>query len=88
MLQALLGGMGPPPPWLGAGTSPFGGSSATPPANLPPPEERFQTQLQQMAEMGFTNASQNIRALQAAGGNVQAAIEYIFSGAGGGGGGM
>ncbi|KAG8902239.1 hypothetical protein FRC00_014456 [Tulasnella sp. 408] len=80
MLQAMLGGMGPPPPWLGAGTSPFGGPSATPPANLTPPEERYQTQLQQMADMGFTDARANVRALLATGGNVQAAIEYIFSG--------
>jgi len=32
--------------------------------------------------MGFTNASQNVRALLATAGNVQAAIEYIFSGGG------
>jgi ubiquilin len=30
--------------------------------------------------MGFTNASQNVRALLATGGNVEAAIEYILSG--------
>lgn len=32
--------------------------------------------------MGLTNAQQNVRALLATGGNVQAAIEYIFSGGG------
>lgn len=30
--------------------------------------------------MGLVDARQNIRALMATGGNVQAAIEYIFSG--------
>ena len=38
--------------------------------------------LQQLNEMGFFNASQNIRALQATGGNVHAAIEYILNGGG------
>jgi len=32
--------------------------------------------------MGFFNAAQNIRALQATGGNVHAAIEYILNGGG------
>jgi len=32
------------------------------------PEERFQTQLQQLQGMGFINASQNVRALLATGG--------------------
>lgn len=32
--------------------------------------------------MGFVNASQNIRALQATSGNVHAAVEYILGGGG------
>ena len=32
--------------------------------------------------MGFINASQNVRALLACGGNVQGAVEYILSGSG------
>ncbi|KIM36527.1 hypothetical protein M413DRAFT_449070 [Hebeloma cylindrosporum] len=62
----------------------FGGAPAVPatPADSRPPEERFQVQLQQLQEMGFTNASQNVRALLATGGNVQAAVEYIFGGGG------
>jgi ubiquilin len=47
-----------------------------------PPEERFQVQLQQLQDMGFTNASQNVRALLATGGNVHSAIEYILGGGG------
>ena len=37
---------------------------------------------QQLNAMGFINASQNVRALQATGGNVNAAIEYILGGGG------
>ncbi|KAI5983306.1 hypothetical protein EDC04DRAFT_2915053 [Pisolithus marmoratus] len=74
MQQMLAGGMG------GGGS--FGAGIPLTPADTRPPEERFQVQLQQLQEMGFTNASQNVRALSATGGNVQAAIEYIFSGGG------
>ncbi|KAG6332743.1 hypothetical protein ID866_6350 [Astraeus odoratus] len=59
----------------------FGGIPAAP-ADTRPPEERFQVQLQQLQDMGFTNASQNVRALLATGGNVHSAIEYILSGGG------
>ncbi|KAI8980627.1 hypothetical protein BD414DRAFT_492803 [Trametes punicea] len=83
-MLAALGGAG------GAGAAnPFGGMGglgafgAPPqPADTRPPEERFQVQLQQLQDMGFTNASQNIRALLATGGNVQSAIEYILDGGG------
>lgn len=37
---------------------------------------------QQLQDMGFTNAAQNVRALLATGGNVHSAIEYILSGGG------
>ncbi len=64
----------------------FGGGIGTEPqspvADTRSPEERFQTQLQQLQEMGFINASQNVRALLATGGNVQSAIEYILGGGG------
>ncbi|KAG2746757.1 hypothetical protein P692DRAFT_20807703 [Suillus brevipes Sb2] len=74
-MQAAFGGGG------GGG---FGGFGAPPaaPADSRPPEERFQVQLQQLQDMGFTNASQNVRALLATGGNVHSAIEYILSGGG------
>ncbi|KAI8328151.1 hypothetical protein BC941DRAFT_385716 [Chlamydoabsidia padenii] len=58
-----------------------GGMGApTTPADTRSPEERFQVQLQQLNEMGFWDAAKNIRALQATGGNVNAAIEMLFSG--------
>jgi len=59
----------------------FGGAPAAP-ADTRSPEERFQVQLQQLQDMGFTNASQNVRALLATGGNVHSAIEYILGGGG------
>ncbi|KAH9052316.1 hypothetical protein EDB87DRAFT_1816593 [Lactarius vividus] len=73
-LMQLLGGAGGPGFGPGVGASPLPGG--------PPPEERFQVQLQQLQDMGFTNASQNVRALLATGGNVHAAIEYILGGGG------
>ena len=75
LVQSLLGGMG------GFGGFPSSGAPAQP-ADSRPPEERFQVQLQQLQDMGFTNASQNVRALLATGGNVHAAIEYILGGGG------
>ncbi|KAK7441546.1 hypothetical protein VKT23_016541 [Stygiomarasmius scandens] len=85
-------GQGAPNPWanlgalgglgaFGGGMGGFGGAPAAP-ADTRPPEERFQVQLQQLTDMGFTNASQNIRALLATGGNVHSAIEYILGGGG------
>lgn len=80
-MQQLMGTLNSPGGGgLGAGL--FGAPSPSTPADTRPPEERFQTQLQQLSEMGFTNASQNVRALLATGGNVQAAIEYILGGGG------
>lgn len=70
LVQSLLGGLG-------------GTATVNPtPADTRPPEERFQVQLQQLQDMGFTNAAQNVRALLATGGNVHAAIEYILGGGG------
>ncbi|TCD63177.1 hypothetical protein EIP91_005874 [Steccherinum ochraceum] len=74
------GGFGGWGPGLGAGLGGAGANAA--PADARPPEERFQVQLQQLQDMGFTNASQNVRALLATGGNVNAAIEYILGGGG------
>ncbi|CAG2059524.1 unnamed protein product, partial [Timema podura] len=41
----------------------------------------WQTQLQQMRELGLTDDAVNTQALQATGGDVQSAIELVFSGA-------
>lgn len=42
---------------------------------------RLQPQLQQMRELGLTNDVINVQALQATSGDVQAAIDLVFSGA-------
>ncbi|KAG8901413.1 hypothetical protein FRB99_005324 [Tulasnella sp. 403] len=79
LLLQLLGGMGGPPAGLFGG---LGGPSSPPATSGPPPEERYQTQLQQLRDMGFTNARQNVRALIATGGNVEQAVAYILEGGG------
>jgi len=60
----------------------FGMGAPPVPTDTRPPEERFEAQLQQLRDMGFINASQNVRALLATGGDVQGAVEYIFNGLG------
>ncbi|KAG2323252.1 hypothetical protein Bca52824_016465 [Brassica carinata] len=54
-----------------------GGLSGTNQPNVPP-EERFATQLQQLQEMGFYDRAENIRALLATNGNVNAAVERLL----------
>ncbi|KAI6182888.1 hypothetical protein M3Y97_00429000 [Aphelenchoides bicaudatus] len=49
-------------------------------AQLPPPEERFRSQLEQLAGMGFTDRERNIQALLATFGDVSAAIERLLGG--------
>ncbi|TDH67190.1 hypothetical protein CCR75_003365 [Bremia lactucae] len=44
------------------------------------PAEVYASQLTQLSDMGFTNQEQNIRALQATMGNVQAAVDRLLSG--------
>ncbi|RID77384.1 hypothetical protein BRARA_A00303 [Brassica rapa] len=43
-----------------------------------PPEELYATQLQQLEEMGFFDRAENIRALRATNGNVNAAVERLL----------
>ncbi|KIR53327.1 ubiquilin [Cryptococcus gattii Ru294] len=62
----------------------FGGAGslwgAPPVRDERPPEEIYATQLGQLNAMGLWDAQKNIRALRTTGGNVEAAIELIFSG--------
>lgn len=87
-LYGMLGGMG----GLGGMQTPgleqlFGGmggamgGGATPPAPVQNPEEAYARQLQQLQDMGFYDREENLRALQAASGNVNAAVERLLSGA-------
>ncbi|KAL3845022.1 hypothetical protein ACJIZ3_002425 [Penstemon smallii] len=47
-----------------------------------PPEEQYAAQLSQLTEMGFFDAQENIRALIAAAGNVNAAVERLLGNTG------
>ncbi|EGF99794.1 uncharacterized protein MELLADRAFT_112416 [Melampsora larici-populina 98AG31] len=82
MQQMAAGGGGGGMPGMTGMPGMFGGLGLPPsqPADSRPPEERFEVQLTQLQGMGFSDARQNIRALQASGGNVEAAIEYILGG--------
>ncbi|CAG8507594.1 10353_t:CDS:2 [Scutellospora calospora] len=68
----LWGALGGVPPTTTPATTPV---STTPQV---PPEERFQSQLQQLNDMGFVDAQKNIRALQICQGNVNFAIERLL----------
>ena len=56
-----------------------GGGFGNAPADNRPPEERFSTQLRQLNEMGFHTFEQNIQALTRSGGDVNGALEWLFS---------
>ncbi len=49
------------------------------PVRQQPPEERYASQLVRLEEMGFTDRQQNIRALTAAHGDVDAAVNLIVA---------
>ncbi|CAI5733872.1 unnamed protein product [Peronospora destructor] len=57
-----------------------GFGATTPAAPVGNPEELYASQLTQLNDMGFSDRSQNIRALQATLGNVQAAVDRLLSG--------
>ncbi|CAK9439739.1 uncharacterized protein LODBEIA_P38390 [Lodderomyces beijingensis] len=59
----------------GTGANPF---ASTPPDNRPP-EERYESQLRQLNDMGFFDFDRNIEALRRTGGSVQGAIEYLLN---------
>jgi ubiquilin len=58
-----------------------GGAMGGPAAPLDnrPPEERYATQLRQLNEMGFFDFNRNIQALQRSGGDVNGALEWLFT---------
>lgn len=45
-----------------------------------PPEERYESQLRQLNELGFFDFDRNVRALRRSGGNVQGAVEALLDG--------
>lgn len=73
------GGMGDlfgPGGFGGAGAG--GASSPPPPADTRPPEERYESQLRQLNDMGFFDFDRNVEALRRSGGSVQGAIEQLL----------
>jgi ubiquilin len=61
-----MGGMMPP--------------QAQEPPDTRPPEERYESQLRQLNDMGFYEFDRNIAALRRSGGSVQGAIEHLLGG--------
>lgn len=76
---AGMGGMGG---FGGAGGFGSGNAFTAPaePEDTRPPEERYETQLRQLNELGFYEFERNVRALRRSGGNVQGAIEALLDG--------
>lgn len=78
---SLLGGAG------AAGLDPallqslLGAPASTPaqPEDNRPPEERYESQLRQLNDMGFSDFERNVRALRRSGGSVQGAVENLLS---------
>jgi ubiquilin len=57
-----------------------GGNFNPPPEDSRPPEERYETQLRQLNELGFVDFDRNVQALRRSGGNVQGAVEALLDG--------
>lgn len=66
-LASLLGGSIP-------------GAPPAQPEDNRPPEERYESQLRQLNELGFFDFDRNVRALRRSGGNVQGAVEALIDG--------
>jgi len=58
--------------WLGLLHPPLASASC--------PQSQWQPQLQQLRDMGIHDDELSLRALQATGGDIQAALELIFAG--------
>jgi ubiquilin len=50
----------------------------TPEVNTVPPEQLYASQLSRLQEMGFLDTQENVRALIAVGGNVNAAVNRLL----------
>lgn len=75
MLASMLGGAG------GAGgAGGLGGMVSPPPQDNRPPEERYETQLRQLNDMGFFDFDRNVAALRRSGGSVQGALDSLLNG--------
>lgn len=61
-------------------SSMFGGNAEPQPVDNRPPEERYESQLRQLNELGFVDFDRNVRALRRSGGSVQGAVEAMLDG--------
>ncbi|CAG8470994.1 5446_t:CDS:10 [Ambispora leptoticha] len=68
----------PNPFFMNMQQSSFGAAQPTTIQPTEPPEIRFRLQLERLEEMGFVDQAANIRALLAAGGDVNSAIEWLL----------
>ncbi|GAA6002239.1 hypothetical protein JCM10207_003141 [Rhodosporidiobolus poonsookiae] len=66
-LQQMMGGFG----GMGGGAGAAAGAQQS-------PEERYANELEQLRNMGFTDASKNVRALLASGGFLESAIAWLL----------
>ncbi|KAH8596671.1 hypothetical protein B0O99DRAFT_509639 [Bisporella sp. PMI_857] len=56
-----------------------GAATSPEPADTRPPEERYESQLRQLNDMGFFDFNANVAALRRSGGSVQGAIEQLLN---------
>ena len=63
---------------MGAGAGGAGGAGATP-ADTRPAREKYASQLAQIKEMGFTDEETILSILEQTNGNVQVALERLFT---------
>ncbi len=61
----------------GSSSSSTGAAAAA--ADTRPPEERYESQLRQLNEMGFFDFDRNVEALRRTGGSVNGAVEYLLT---------
>ncbi|KAG0088793.1 Ubiquilin-4 [Podila epicladia] len=78
MFSNMFGSPFPMDTFGGANATSTTPSTTTSAAPVQAPEERFETQLASLREMGFSDQSRNIRALLASGGDVPSAIEFLL----------
>lgn len=62
------------------GNSLAGNTPAAQPEDNRPPEERYETQLRQLNDMGFFDFDKNVAALRRSGGSVQGALDALLNG--------
>ncbi|KAI9886760.1 MAG: hypothetical protein M1823_001403 [Watsoniomyces obsoletus] len=79
MMNQPGGGGGGSPGAINPFQPPSTGGSPAPPADTRPPEERYESQLRQLNDMGFFDFDRNVEALRRSGGSVNGAVEYLLT---------